>query len=135
MQQQQQRQRPLYQHNQHQQLLAYQQQQKAQQQQMLAQHQRQFRGPSPMPFPPGQMGVNNQQPRLPLPLHQQQQPGLQPFMQNQVNPAFANVNLTAQALMQQQLINQARAKLIQAQFLHQQPQVIIVFNYLLLSKI
>jgi len=111
---------PLYQHQQHQQVLAYQQQQQQQQQQLLRQH-HQRNQPQP--------GFNNvHHPRMPgqppHPLHMQPNiPGMPPFQQPPMNP----VNLAAQALVQQQLMNQAaRARLFaQATLLQQQPQQVM----------
>ena len=99
------------QHQQQQQYLNYQQQQ---QQYLLNQHRAHMNQ---------QMHPQGHPPRLPMHHMQPQYPGMQPN-QRPFNP----VNFAAQALVQQQLINQAaRARLIaqaqaQAQLL-QQPQV------------
>ena len=97
------------QQQQQQQLLAYQQQQLMQQQ-----HHRPPFHTNPFPNNPRVPGQPSMPPRL---------PGFQQYPnQPQMNP----VNLAAQALVQQQLYNQAaRARLIaQATLLQQQPQVI-----------
>eukprot|EP00111_Clytia_hemisphaerica_P011414 TCONS_00033427-protein len=93
----------------------YLQQQQQQQQQILAFQQQQLLNQ--------QRAAQMNQPRMPRP-RWPMNPGVQPQMPNTQTPF--NVNLAAQALVQQQMLNQAaRARLFaQASLLQQQPQVV-----------
>ena len=112
-----------YQQQQHQQIQAFYQQQQQIQQQTRSQ-------PNNFPSKPfqSQGQMPSSVPQVPLPMRQQQQPQNAGYnqMHNLNRPhGMQNVNLAAQALVRQQLFNQAaRARFIaQAQLLQQQPQV------------
>ena len=121
-----------YQQQQHQQIQAY------QKQQVLAPQQQQTRTPGNFPnsgfrgrlFQTPQNNRNSPpvQPHVPMPM----QPGPMQGLHNVKRPqGMQNVNLAAQALVHQQLFNQAaRARFMaQAQLLQQQPHVSDFIQY------